>query len=141
MSPALQVDSLPPELSGKGMTKDEMIEWHHRLKGHEFEQTPGGGEEQGSLACCSPWGHNESDTTEQLNNNRAHVHAGLPRTAYRTLECYREAARHTPPLPQLNPVSLPPPRCVHTLDMLMKTPLPTSMGFPSSLEAMVFGTF
>ena len=54
MSPALQADSLPPELSGKGMTKDEMIGWHHRLKGHEFEQTPGGGEEQGSLACCSP---------------------------------------------------------------------------------------
>ena len=36
---------------------------HHRLKGHEFEQTPGDGEEQGSLACCSPWGHKESDTT------------------------------------------------------------------------------
>ena len=41
----------------KGMTDDEMIGWHHRLNGHEFEQTPGNGEGQGSLVCCSPWGH------------------------------------------------------------------------------------
>ena len=44
--------------------------WHHRLSGHEFEQAPGDGEGQGSLACCSPWGHTESDTTEQLSNNK-----------------------------------------------------------------------
>ena len=46
----------------------EMVGWHHRLNGHGFKQTP---EEsgQGSLACCSPWGHKESDTTERLNNN------------------------------------------------------------------------
>ena len=44
-----------------------MVEWHHRFKGHEFEQTPGDGEGQGSLACRSSWGHKESDTTEQLN--------------------------------------------------------------------------
>ena len=42
--------------------------WHHRLNGHEFEKVPGDGEGQGSLACCSPWGHKESDMTEQLNN-------------------------------------------------------------------------
>ena len=53
----------------KGMTEDEMVGWHHRLNGHEFEQTPGDGEGQGSLAFCSPWGRKESDTTEQLNNN------------------------------------------------------------------------
>ena len=41
---------------------------HQRLSGHEFEQTPGASEGQGSLACCSPWGHKELDTTEQLNN-------------------------------------------------------------------------
>ena len=41
---------------------------HQRLSGHEFEQTPGAREGQGSLACCSPWGHKELDTTEQLNN-------------------------------------------------------------------------
>ena len=40
----------------KGMTEDEMVEWHHWLNGHEFEQTPGDSEGQGSLACCSPWG-------------------------------------------------------------------------------------
>ena len=49
------------------MTEDEMVGWHHRLNGHEFEQTPGVGEGQGSLACCSPCGHKELDMTEQLN--------------------------------------------------------------------------
>ena len=50
----------------KGTTEDKMARWHHRLNGHEFEQAPwvcG----QGSLACCSPWDHEELDTTEQLN--------------------------------------------------------------------------
>ena len=42
-----------------------MVGWHHRLNGHESEQAPGDGEGQGSLARCSPWGHRESDTTEQ----------------------------------------------------------------------------
>ena len=46
------------------MTEDEMVGWHHRLDGHEFEQAPGDAEGQGSLACCSSWGHKESDTTE-----------------------------------------------------------------------------
>ena len=50
-----------------GMTEDEMVGWHHWLNGHEFEQAPGVGDGQGSLACCSPWGHKESDTTELLN--------------------------------------------------------------------------
>ena len=47
-----------------------MVGWHHQLNGHEFEQTLGDGEGQGSLACCSPWGHRESDMTEQLNNEQ-----------------------------------------------------------------------
>ena len=46
-----------------------MVGWHHPLNGHEFDQAPGVDEGQGSLARCSPWGHKESDTTEQLNNN------------------------------------------------------------------------
>ena len=50
-------------------TRDEMVGWHHRLNGHELVQTPGDGEGQGSLACCSPWGHRESDMIERLNNN------------------------------------------------------------------------
>ena len=53
----------------KGTTEDEMVGWHHRLNGHEFEQVLGDGEEQGNLACCSPWGHKESDMTERLNHN------------------------------------------------------------------------
>ena len=51
----------------KGTTEDEMAGWHHRLDGHEFEWTPGVGDGQGGLACCSSWGHKESDTTEWLN--------------------------------------------------------------------------
>ena len=51
----------------KGMTKDDMVGWHHRLDGHEFEQAPGVGDGQGSLARFSPQGHKESHTTEQLN--------------------------------------------------------------------------
>ena len=51
------------------MTDNEMVEWHHRLSTHMFEQTPGDGEGQGSLACCSPWGCKELDTTERPNNN------------------------------------------------------------------------
>ena len=46
-----------------------MIGWHHQLNGHEFEQAPRDSEGQGSLACCSPWGRKESDTTERLNKN------------------------------------------------------------------------
>ena len=51
----------------KGMTEDEVVAWHHQLNRHEFEQAPGVGDRQGGLACCSPWGHKESDTIEQLN--------------------------------------------------------------------------
>ena len=46
------------------MTEDEMVGWHHQLNGHEFEQTLGGGDGQGSLACFSPRGHKESERTE-----------------------------------------------------------------------------
>ena len=57
------------KVGGEGTTEDEVAGWHHRLNDHELEQAPGDGEGQGSLACCSPWGCKESDTTEQLNNN------------------------------------------------------------------------
>ena len=49
------------------MTEDEMVGWDHCLAGHEFEQVLAGGDGQGSLACCSPWGCKELDTTKQLN--------------------------------------------------------------------------
>ena len=46
------------------MTEDEIVGWHHRINGREFGETPGIGDGQGGLACYSPWGHKESDTTE-----------------------------------------------------------------------------
>ena len=49
------------------MTEDEMVGWHHQLNGHEFKQTPGVGNGQGRLVCCSPCGHMEMDVTEGLN--------------------------------------------------------------------------
>ena len=54
----------------KGTTEDEMVGWHHKLDEYKFEQAQGDGEGQGSLACCSPWGRKESDTTEQLNQKK-----------------------------------------------------------------------
>ena len=69
-----RVDSLEKTHAGrdwgqeeKGTTEDEMAEWHHWLDGYESEWTPGVGDAQGSLACRSPWGHKELDTTERLN--------------------------------------------------------------------------
>ena len=68
-----RVDSLEKTLmkdwrqEEKGVTEDEMVGWHHRLDGHEFEQATGAGDWQRSLACCSPWGRKESDTTVRLN--------------------------------------------------------------------------
>ena len=53
----------------KGVAEDEMVGWHHWINGHEFEQTLGNSEGQGSLVCCSPWRCKESDMTEWLNNN------------------------------------------------------------------------
>ena len=50
-----------------------MVGWQHQINALEFEQTPGDSEGQRSLACCSPWGHKETDTTEQLNNKKIGV--------------------------------------------------------------------
>ena len=54
---------------GKRVAEDEMVGWHHRFNGDELGQTPGDGERQGSLVCCSPWDLKELDTTWRLNNN------------------------------------------------------------------------
>ena len=51
----------------KGPTEDDMVGWHHGLDGHVFEQGLGAGDEQGSLPCCSPWDHKESNMTRRLN--------------------------------------------------------------------------
>ena len=58
------------------MTKNEMVGWHHRLNGHEFEQAPGAGDGQGSLARCSSWDQKESDMTEQLNTTHVSQKTG-----------------------------------------------------------------
>ena len=62
------------------MTEDEMVRWHHQLNGHEFEQTPGDGEGQGTLVCCCIPCHKESDTTEQPNNSNTEL--GLQNLIY-----------------------------------------------------------
>ena len=59
----------------RGVTEDEMVERHHQFNGHEFEQTLGDSEGQGSLACCSPWGRKESDMTERLKNKQQKMKA------------------------------------------------------------------
>ena len=64
------------------MAEDEMVGWHHQLNGHEFEQAPGHGEGQESLACFSPRHHKESDMTEQLKTKKmvtTILHAGRQR--------------------------------------------------------------
>ena len=67
------------------MTEDEMVGWHHHLNGQEFEQTQEDSEGQESLVCCNPWGHKESDKTQQLNSNKpdtrssAEKHCGASR--------------------------------------------------------------
>ena len=75
----------------RGMTKDELVGWYHLLDGHEFEQSPGVGDGQRSLACCSPWGHTEFDRTEQLNWNEL-TPVLLPRKSHGQ----RSLAGHSP---------------------------------------------
>ena len=71
----------------KGATKDGMVGWYHWLSGQEFEYTPGVGDGQGGLACCSPWGHKESDMPELLNwtERSAHRHPMLYALYYQNL--------------------------------------------------------
>ena len=66
------------EQEEKGTTEDEMAEWHHRLYGHEFVQTLGDSEGQGSQVCCSPQGRQESDRTKQLSNNNSTLFHIIP---------------------------------------------------------------
>ena len=71
------------KLEGRRRRGRQRMRWldgcHHQLNGHGFEQTPGDGDGQGSLVCCSPWGHKESDTTERLNDKEK---AGKPPLGY-----------------------------------------------------------
>ena len=78
------------------MTEDEMVAWLYRLNRHEFEQAPGVGDGQGSLECCSAWGHKELDTTERLNRTGLPVRYTLNRLwnwiyRYQEVETSQEA--------------------------------------------------
>ena len=82
------------------MCIDWMVEWCHRLNGHECEQAPGDSEGQGGLACCSPWGHKELDTTERPNNNMSCVHHdSITQNSFTALKSQIQLL--TPPSPQL----------------------------------------
>ena len=72
------------------MTENETGGWHHRFNGHEFEQALEDGEGQGSVVCCNPRGHKESDMTARLNNNNT---ASLPETE--ALVCQGQASECT----------------------------------------------
>ena len=63
----LMLGKIERKMQEKGTTEEEMVGWHHRLNGYEFEQALGVSDGQGGLVCCSPWGCKESDTTKQLN--------------------------------------------------------------------------
>ena len=72
-----------------------MVGWHHRLNGHDFEQTPGVGDGQGSLVCSSPWGHKESDMTEQLNRTEFFCRDGstCPGFCFKNLQLSKHSAQ------------------------------------------------
>ena len=77
----------------KGATEDETVGWPHRLNEHEFEQTPGDSEGEGSLVCCSPWGCKESDTTERPNNSLRYL-VWAQRTRTFSVSCLRFFLKH-----------------------------------------------
>ena len=70
-----------------------MAGWHHRLGGHDLEQTPGVGDGQGGLACCGPWGHKESDTTERLSRTECSMLRLKPPTEELMLYLYEMLER------------------------------------------------
>ena len=75
------------------MTEDEMVGWHHQFNGHEFVQTPGDGEGQGSLGCQSSWGRKESDMTEQLNQTELCLYSQKTTLQNFSVEFYFELKR------------------------------------------------
>ena len=108
----------------KGTTEDEMVGWHHQLNGHEFEQALGDGEGQGSLVCCSSWGHKELDMTEQLNNNnwwlsgkestcqcRGHGFDPWSRKTPHAMEQLSPITTTFEPVPQSSGAATPEPTC------------------------------
>ena len=87
----------------KRMTEDEKVGWHHQLNGHKFEQALGVGDGQGGLACCSPWGRRELDTTEGLNWIDGKMQGKLP-----------FIQKHLPPPMHTSTFSILPPNILTT---------------------------
>ena len=98
----------------KGMTEDEMVGWHHWLDSHEFEQALGVGDGQGSLACCSPWGHKELDMTEWLNWSE---HSLLTRLTPGFTSCLHAATLLSVPTTSSTVFSIPCTRCFLSTDV------------------------
>ena len=105
------------------MTEDEMGGWHHLLNRHESEKTPGDGEGQKSLTCCSPWRHKQSDTTERLNNNNNTETQGLVEVSPSTIldppgsSPFLPCPRAQPFFQRLCPVRFPPVSAPPEMDM------------------------
>ena len=76
----------------KGTTEDEMVGWHHRLNGHGFGWTPGVGDGQGVLACCSSWGRKELDTTERLNWSE---HNNISKKSVKRLDYFKNCLKRS----------------------------------------------
>ena len=89
------------KIEGGRRREEQRMRWHHQLSGHEVEQVLGDGDGQGSLACCSPWGRKESDTTKHLNNNHHHHdQPSSPRSGTtKELEEVEDVLRSKPPPP------------------------------------------
>ena len=85
------------------MTEDEMVGQHHQLNEHEFEQTSGDSEEQGSLVCCSPWGCKESDTIEQLQNNNNILYSQIRRLSTVKMPMFLNVIQYNPIQIHYNP--------------------------------------
>ena len=104
-----------------------MVTQHHQLSGHEFKQTPGDSEGQGSLVCCSPWSCKGSDTTEQLNNNNRVVSALQRTCSISSSCCFSQAVEDVLTLPTLQPGSVRtrPNGCTTTLPPIVNMSLPT----------------
>jgi len=92
-----------------------MVGWHHQLDGQEFEQAPGVGDGQGGLACRSPWGRKESDTTEQLNTEREKMKHNIEKQMVAHLSMCTHTHTH---MPHIHTLHIPP----HTHHLCLAIP-------------------
>ena len=118
------------------MTEEEMVGWHHCLDGHSFEQTPGVGDGQGSLECCSPRGCKDSDMTEQLNNNSSFIVTSVQFSSV-SQSCLTlcDPKKHsTPGLPVHHQLAEPTQTYVHKVSEAIQPSHPLSSPSPLALN-------